>query len=237
VRIRDIAVTAAHSTDTAGSTYVTSNEPAVDVVVLGGGSGGYACALRAAELGMSVALVERSKLGGTCLHWGCIPTKALLHSAEIVDQTNESERFGIRTTLDGIDLPAVHAYKDGVVARMFKGLTGLIKSRKIEVVEGNGRLASPTSVAVTLADGSERVIEARHVVLATGSVPKSLPGLELDGERVITSNEALALDRIPASWRSSAPARSAASSPACGAASARRSRSSRRSPTSCRSRG
>ena len=178
---------------------MTSNEPAVDVVVLGGGSGGYACALRAAELGMSVALVERSKLGGTCLHWGCIPTKALLHSAEIVDQTKESERFGIRTTLDGIDLPAVHAYKDGVVARMFKGLTGLIKSRKIEVVEGSGRLASPTSVAVTLADGSERVIEAGHVVLATGSVPKSLPGLELDGQRVITSNEALVLDRIPAS--------------------------------------
>jgi dihydrolipoamide dehydrogenase len=178
---------------------VTSNEPAVDLVVLGGGSGGYACALRAAELGMSVALVERSKLGGTCLHWGCIPTKALLHSAEIVDQTKESERFGIRATLDGIDLPAVHAYKDGVVARMFKGLTGLIKSRQIEVVEGDGRLASPTSVAVTLAGGGERVIEARHVVLATGSVPKSLPGLDLDGQRVITSNEALVLDRIPAS--------------------------------------
>jgi dihydrolipoamide dehydrogenase len=178
---------------------VSTTDGAVDLVILGGGSGGYACALRAAELDMSVVLVERDKLGGTCLHRGCIPTKALLHSAEIVDVTKESERFGIKASFEAVDLPGVHAYKDGVVNRMFKGLTGLIKSRNIEVVAGDGRLASPTSVAVTLPDGGERVIEARHVVLATGSVPKSLPGLDIDHDRVISSDDALVLDTIPRS--------------------------------------
>jgi dihydrolipoamide dehydrogenase len=178
---------------------VPSTEDAVDVVILGGGSGGYACALRAAELGMSVALVERDKLGGTCLHRGCIPTKALLHSAEIVDQTKEADKFGIKATFDGVDLGAVHAYKDRVVGRMFKGLSGLVQSRKIEIVAGEGRLASPTSVAVKLADGGERVIEAGHVVLATGSRPKSLPGLEFDGTRIISSDDALEWQSIPQS--------------------------------------
>jgi dihydrolipoamide dehydrogenase len=178
---------------------VSTTDGAVDLVILGGGSGGYACALRAAELDMSVVMVERDKVGGTCLHRGCIPTKALLHSAEIVDQTKESAKFGVKATFEGVDLAGVHAYKDGVVNRMFKGLTGLIKSRNIEVVAGDGRLASPTSVAVRLADGGERVIEARHVVLATGSVPKSLPGLEIDHQRVISSDDALVLDSIPGS--------------------------------------
>ena len=119
-----------------------------DVVILGGGSGGYACALRAAQLGMTVALVEKDKLGGTCLHQGCIPTKALLHAAEVADPSRESEQFGVRTTFDGIDMPGVNAYKDGVVARLYKGLQGLVKSRKITYVEGIGRLAGPTTVEV-----------------------------------------------------------------------------------------
>lgn len=165
-----------------------------DVVILGGGSGGYACALRAAELGMQVALIEKGKLGGTCLHQGCIPTKALLHAGEVADQTRESEQFGVKSTFEGIDIAAVHKYKDGVVSRLFKGLTGLIASRKITVVEGAGRLVSPTAVEV---DGTR--YEGRHVVLATGSVPKSLPGLEIDGNRVINSDHALVLDRVPAS--------------------------------------
>lgn len=176
-----------------------TTESTVDVVILGGGSGGYACALRAAELGLSVALVERAKLGGTCLHWGCIPTKALLHSAEIVDQTKEADKFGVRATFDGVDMDGVHAYKDRVVTRMFKGLSGLIKSRGIEVVAGEGRLSSPTSVTVRLEDGADRVIEARHVVLATGSRPKSLPGLEIDHKQVITSDDALGWQTIPKS--------------------------------------
>ncbi len=169
-----------------------------DVVILGGGSGGYACALRAAHLGMNVALVERDKVGGTCLHRGCIPTKALLHAAEIADQARESEQFGIKASLDGIDMAGVGAYKDGVVTKMYKGLQGLIKAAKINHVEGTGRLVSPTAVQVETAGGSQR-LEARHVVLATGSTAKSLPGLEIDGERIITSDHALTLDRVPAS--------------------------------------
>jgi dihydrolipoamide dehydrogenase len=157
-----------------------------DVVVLGGGSGGYACALRAAQLGLSVVLVEKGELGGTCLHRGCIPTKALLHAAEIADSSRESAQFGVRTTFEGIDMPAVNEYKDGVVARLYKGLQGLVKGRKITYVEGIGRLVSPTAVEV---DGVR--YEGRHVVLATGSVAKSLPGLELDGDLVLSSDHAL----------------------------------------------
>jgi dihydrolipoamide dehydrogenase len=165
-----------------------------DLVILGGGSGGYACALRAAELGMSVALVEKDKVGGTCLHRGCIPTKALLHAGEVADSARDSESFGVKATFDGIDMAAVNAYKDGVVGKLYKGLQGLIKSRKITFVDGEGRLAGPTSVQV-----GDTTYEADHVVLATGSVPKSLPGLDLDGERVISSDHALLLDRVPSS--------------------------------------
>ena len=167
----------------------------VDLVILGGGSGGYAAALRASELGLTVIMVEKDKVGGTCLHRGCIPTKALLHSAEVVDTIKEAGQFGITgAAFDGVDMVGVNAYKGKVVEGLFKGLTGLVASRKVEVVQGHGRLVSPTAVEV---DG--RTIEAKHVLLATGSVPRSLPGLELDGVRVITSDEALALDRVPAS--------------------------------------
>jgi dihydrolipoamide dehydrogenase len=165
-----------------------------DIVILGGGSGGYACALRAAELGKRVALIEKDKVGGTCLHRGCIPTKALLHAAEIADQTRESAAFGVRTTLDGIDMPGVNAYKDKVVTRLWKGLTGLVASRKIDVIEGEGRLVSPTEVRV-----GDQVLHGAHVVLASGSESSSLPGLQVDGDRVITSDHALRLDRVPAS--------------------------------------
>src|SRR4051812_3144650 len=125
-----------------------------DVVILGAGSGGYACALRAAQLGLSVALVEKGKLGGTCLHVGCIPTKALLHAAEVADATRDSEQFGVRATLQGIDMAGVNAYKDGVVSRLFKGLTGLIKGRGITVVEGSGRLTAANTVTVDGPEGS-----------------------------------------------------------------------------------
>ena len=165
-----------------------------DIVVLGGGSGGYACALRAAELGMNVALIEKDKVGGTCLHRGCIPTKALLHAAEIADQARESASFGVRATFEGIDVPAVQAYKDKVITVLWKGLSGLIKAKKITFVEGEGRLAGPGRVVV-----GDRVYEGRYVVLATGSAPKSLPGLEIDGEKIITSDHALVLDRVPSS--------------------------------------
>ena len=165
-----------------------------DVLILGAGSGGYACALRAAQLGLKVALVEKGDLGGTCLHVGCIPTKALLHAAEIADSARDSEQFGVRATLEGIDMAGVNSYKDGVVSRLFKGLTGLVKGRGVTVVAGEGRLTGPREVTV---DGT--AYTGRHVVLATGSYARSLPGLEVDGERVITSEHALRLERVPAS--------------------------------------
>jgi dihydrolipoamide dehydrogenase len=165
-----------------------------DIVVLGGGSGGYATALRAAQLGLSVVLIEKDKLGGTCLHRGCIPTKALLHAGEVADQTRESEQFGVKAELVGIDMAGVNAYKDGVVARLYKGLQGLVSAAKITYVEGTGRLVGPTTVEV-----NGQRYTGRNVVLATGSYSKSLPGLELDGERVISSEHALTLDRVPAS--------------------------------------
>jgi len=165
-----------------------------DIVILGGGSGGYACALRAAELGKRVALVEKGKVGGTCLHRGCIPTKALLHVAELADQARECASFGVNITLDSIEMAGVHAYKDKVVTRLWKGLTGLIGSRHIDVIEGEGRLVSPTAVQV-----GDTLVEGAHVVLASGSEARSLPGLEIDGQRVITSDQALELDRVPAS--------------------------------------
>jgi len=165
-----------------------------DVVILGAGSGGYACALRAAQLGLSVALVEKGKLGGTCLHVGCIPTKALLHAAEVADSARDSEQFGVNATFEGIDMGGVNKYKDGVVSRLFKGLTGLIKGRGITVVEGEGRLVSPSAVEV-----NGVTYTGRAVVLASGSYSRTLPGLEVDGQRVITSEHALTLDHVPAS--------------------------------------
>ncbi|HEU5265902.1 MAG TPA: dihydrolipoyl dehydrogenase [Jatrophihabitans sp.] len=165
-----------------------------DLVVLGGGSGGYATALRAAELGKSVVLIEKDKVGGTCLHRGCIPTKALLHAGEIADQARESATFGVNASFEGIDMAGVHKYKDGVVSKNWKGLTGLIKSRGIETIEGEGRLVGPKTVQV----GDDR-FTGTNLVLATGSYSRTLPGLELDGERVIASEHALQLDYVPSS--------------------------------------
>jgi len=165
-----------------------------DIVILGGGSGGYACALRAAELGKRVVLIEKDKVGGTCLHRGCIPTKALLHAAEVADHARDAASVGVLATFDGIEMNAVNGYKDKVVDRLWKGLQGTLASRKVEIVYGDGRLASPTSVAVGGA-----IYQGEHIVLATGSEARSLPGLQIDGGRVITSDHALTLDRVPGS--------------------------------------
>jgi dihydrolipoamide dehydrogenase len=176
-----------------------ANSGPFDIVVLGGGSGGYACALRAAELGRSVALIERDVLGGTCLNRGCIPTKALLHAAEVADQTRAAATYGIKATFEGIDVAGVNAYKDKIVSATVKGLTGLIKSKGIPVIEGEGRVTGPTTVTVTAPGGGTSTVEGAHLVLATGSRPNSLPGLELDGERIISSDHALKLEHVPAS--------------------------------------
>jgi dihydrolipoamide dehydrogenase len=172
----------------------SSVEAEFDVLILGAGSGGYACALRAAQLGLSVGLVEKGNLGGTCLHIGCIPTKALLHAAEVADAARDADQFGVRATLEGIDMAGVNAYKDAVVSRLYKGLTGLLKARGITIIEGTGRLTGAREVTV---DGT--AYAGRHVVLASGSYPRTLPGLEIDGTRVITSEDALTLDHVPAS--------------------------------------
>ncbi len=162
-----------------------------DLVILGGGSGGYACALRAAELGKSVILIDKDKLGGTCLHRGCIPTKALLHAAEVADSAKESDAFGVRATFEGIDMPKVNEYRDGVVGRLYKGLQGLVKSRNVTFVEGTGRLVGPKTIEV---NGEQHTGDT--IVLATGSYARSLPGLEITG-RIMTSDQALNLDYVP----------------------------------------
>ena len=165
-----------------------------DLVILGGGSGGYACALRAAQLGKTVALIESGKLGGTCLHRGCIPTKALLHSGEIADSAREASTFGVNAQFLSMDMVAVNAYKDGVISKLHKGLQGLVKSRNITFVEGHGRLVAKDTVEVN----GERYT-GTNVVLATGSYAKSLPGLEIDGVRVMTSDHATNLTYVPKS--------------------------------------
>ena len=162
-----------------------------DVVILGGGSGGYAAALRSAQLGKRVALIEKDKLGGTCLHRGCIPTKALLHSAEVADVTREAGNFGVNATFTSIDMTQVNKYRDGIVDRLFKGLTGLVGSKDITVVSGEGKLTGPKTVSV---NGDNYT--GTNIVLATGSFSRTLPGLEIGG-RVITSEHALQLNFVP----------------------------------------
>lgn len=162
-----------------------------DLVVLGSGSGGYAAALRAAQLGMSVALIEKDKLGGTCLHRGCIPTKALLHSAEVADTTREASNYGIQATFQGIDMPQVNKYRNSIVDKLYKGLTGLVGMQKsITSIQGEGHLTGPKTVTV----GTESYT-GKNVVLATGSVVRTL-GIEITS-RVITSDQAIAMDWIP----------------------------------------
>jgi dihydrolipoamide dehydrogenase len=162
-----------------------------DIVVLGGGSGGYAAAIRAAELGKSVALIEKDKVGGTCLHRGCIPTKALLHAAEVAENVRDAASYGVKAQLEGIDVEGVRVYREGIVAKKYKGLEGLLKARGITVVPGEGRLEAGRTVRV-----GDDTYTGAHVILATGSYSRTLPGLEIGG-RVLTSEQALELTEVP----------------------------------------
>jgi dihydrolipoamide dehydrogenase len=180
----------------AGATHARSGE-SFDLIVLGAGSGGYACALRAAELGLTVGLVEKDKIGGTCLHRGCIPTKAMLHAAEVADSVRNGSQFGIHAAIDKVDLAGVVSYGDSVVDRVYKGLYGLVSSRGISVISGAGRLALHDGRPAVAVNGE--MYEALNLVLATGSYPRSLRGLDVDGVKILTSEHALRLDRLPAS--------------------------------------
>jgi dihydrolipoamide dehydrogenase len=168
-----------------------------DLVILGGGTGGYSAALRGANLGLSVGLVEKDKVGGTCLHRGCIPTKALLHAAELMDGMQEAaERWGVKATVESIDYSATVANRDDIVTKNFKGLEGHLKKAKVDTLKGEGRVTGPRTVTV---EGVGEVTATKALVLASGSTPKSIPGLEIDGGRVINSDHALLLDYLPKS--------------------------------------
>jgi dihydrolipoamide dehydrogenase len=170
----------------------------VDVIVLGGGTGGYSTALRAAQLGLSVALIEREKVGGTCLHWGCIPTKAILQTAEVAESAQDAADFGVRLAYEGIDVAAMNRHKDDVVTKMWKGLQGALAGRKVETILGDGRLTGPDAVEVALADGGTRTLRAPAIVVATGSKPRELAIAPFDGKRILSSDDALHLAKLPA---------------------------------------
>jgi dihydrolipoamide dehydrogenase len=169
------------------------------MVVLGGGTGGYSCALRAAALGMRVALVEKAKVGGTCLHSGCIPTKAFLQAAEVAEHARTAAHYGVQASFDGIDMGKVLDYKDGIVDANWKGLKASLKARGVETVPGTGRLEDAGTLVVTTEEGTRTLVASKALVLATGSTPRTLPveGAEIDGETIITSDDAMTLKRVP----------------------------------------
>ncbi len=188
-----------------------------DIAILGGGPAGYATALRANQLGLTVTLVEQDLVGGTCLHRGCVPTKALLHAAEIADGARQAHQFGVTAAFSGIDVNQLHTFKNTIVRRLHQGLDGLLTGRGITVISGRGELAGPHTIQV-----GDNAVHAESIVLATGSLPRILPGVEL-GEKVITSDQALHLSFILNRSSSSAAVSSESNSPASGHLSAPRS--------------
>jgi dihydrolipoamide dehydrogenase len=172
-----------------------------DVIVIGGGTGGYSAALRAAQIGLKVALIERAKVGGTCLHWGCIPSKALLQTAEVAETAHEAASFGVALDESSIriDVAAMNAHKDGVVDKMWKGLQGALSQREVEVIAGVARLSADDTVEITLNDGGSRTVSAPSIVVATGSTPRELPFAPFDHKRILSSDDALYLDKLPKS--------------------------------------
>ncbi|MDF2723143.1 MAG: dihydrolipoamide dehydrogenase [Paenibacillus sp.] len=177
-----------------------------DIAVLGGGIGGYSAAIRAAQLGKSVVIIERDKLGGTCLHKGCIPSKALLRSAEVFATMKRADEFGVVSGPVSFDLAKAQQRKTAIVEQLHKGLQYLINKYKIEVIRGNGRIIGPSifsprsgSVAVEREDGEMETVVSSQLIIATGSRPAMLPGLETDGQRIMTSDDALVMESLPAS--------------------------------------
>lgn len=170
-----------------------------DLVIIGGGPGGYVAAIRASQLGLKTCLVEKEKLGGTCLHAGCIPSKALLRSAEVFATVKRAQEFGVQVGQVALDFPRVQARKQEIIDRLHKGILHLMKKGKIDLVSGRGEIISADQVRVTMADGNNQDLTAKHILLATGSSPRTLPGLAIDGEYVLTSDQALQLTELPES--------------------------------------
>lgn len=170
-----------------------------DLVILGGGTGGYVAGIRASQLGMTVAIVEKSELGGTCLHRGCIPSKALLRSAEVFQQTKKADIFGVEVNEPTLNFSKVQQRKNAVIEQLHKGVQGLMKKGKIDVYQGFGRILGPSifspmpgTISVEYENGNENdMLLPKNVLIATGSQPNTLPGLDFDGEYIISSNEAL----------------------------------------------
>ena len=167
-----------------------------DVAVIGAGPGGYVAAIRAAQLGMKAAVIERGELGGVCLNVGCIPTKAMLHSAELLDEAKEGKRVGVVADNVQVDWAGVMSHKERVVKQMTGGVGSLMKKNRIDVIKGFGKLASPTSIAVS-GDGGNQSVNARNIIVATGSAPKSLPFAQIDEEVILSSTGILALKEVP----------------------------------------
>jgi dihydrolipoamide dehydrogenase len=178
---------------------VAESSDSFDLVILGGGNAGYAAAFRASQLGLSVAMVEKDKVGGTCLHRGCIPTKALLHAADLVDEIRHVSDFGISAGEPEVDWHKVLDFKASVVDRMYKGLGALVKRNKVKLVEGSGRLGEERSVLVDTSDGERTLVADKAVVVASGSVPRSLPFIDTDGERILNSDHGLEAEDLPQS--------------------------------------
>ncbi|TVP72113.1 MAG: FAD-binding protein, partial [Nitriliruptor sp.] len=187
---------AATSDAPSGQRVAKGEDHDADVIVLGGGTGGYSVALRAAQLGLDVVLIERAKVGGTCLHWGCIPAKAILQTAEVAEHAQEAADFGVKVDYHGIEVAALNAHKAGVVEKMWKGLQGALKGRGVETIIGDGHLIDTHTIEVRTEDGS-RTVSAAAVVIATGSKPRELPFAPFDGERIISSDHALYLEELP----------------------------------------
>lgn len=170
-----------------------------DVVVIGSGPGGYVAAIRAAQHGKKTAIVERAELGGICLNWGCIPTKALLRSAEVFELINHADSFGLKVAKPKVDFDKVIQRSRDVAGRMSKGVTFLMKKNKIEVLNGHGKLLDRNTVEVTGADGKAQKVSATNIIVATGARARQIPGMEVDGEQVLSYREAMVVDKLPKS--------------------------------------
>lgn len=178
---------------------MTTPQKVFDLTIIGSGPGGYIAAIRAAQLKLSVAIIEKDKvLGGTCLNRGCIPAKALLHTAEVIDQIRHAKTFGVEVQEPVLNLPLVHQYKDKVIRKLNKGVEYLMRKNAVQVFQGSGSIEDARHVKVSRPDGGGEVLETKHIMIATGSIPRSLPFLKIDGKRIITSDEGLELRKVPA---------------------------------------